>query len=344
MNKCWFAVLLFFCCTLNTYAYVLTLGDAPLRPDAPETYVIRSGDTLQSILPLYTDYPQVAREMWDDKHLPPIKGGEVVEIIKLNDRPALQFKRGRSVRLTPQVRIIEQERKDTIIPTESIQQFLNRPKVITEQELEQAGRIIGNSEETLLATRDMSIYVVGLSEDLDIGEEFIIARPGHVFRNPEDDEVLAREAIYLGDAKLEARGDIVSTLTISNANREILRDDLLLPLGERRFNEDFRPSQPTLDSVEGGQVLAVVDGMSQIGQYQVVVVNRGENDGLIVGNVLAVERGGNTITDPETYEKVRLPNRRAGTLMVFRVFEQVSYAIVMQASLPIHVLNYISAP
>ncbi|HDN27596.1 MAG TPA: hypothetical protein ENG03_10970 [Thioploca sp.] len=261
-----------------------------------------------------------------------------------NSEPVLPSSDGRTVKLSPQVRIIKREYRIPTIQVEQIQQFFNRPKLITEEEINDAGRIITNANQSLLSTKGFRIYVSGLNEAASVGSRYMIVRMGQTYRSPldgEEGEVLAYEAIYLGEAALDIPGE-PATLNITSATREIKNGDRLLPVEERGFQEDFYPHSPTL--LEDAYIIAVIDGTgSLIGKYQIVIINKGSNDDIERGHVLAVNNGSRFIR--ELYEEeIILPQQRVGSLLVFRVFEYVSYALVMKSNLPIRLLDEVTVP
>jgi len=206
-----------------------------------------------------------------------------------------------------------------------------------------------------------------------------IYRRGEAYSNPDSDEILGYEGIFIGDAVVETFGD-PSTVLVSRALREVLNGDRLLPIEDDRSFEDFIPREPG-KPVEGS-IVSVVDGVSQVGQYNIVVLNLGAQQGIAVGDVLGVYQRGATIQDrikqPEPFpyggsseqrfpdgldkdidlfvegikrafnqnkgEPVTLPDERAGVLMVFRTFDQVSYGLVMEATRAIHVYDRVRNP
>lgn len=248
-----------------------------------------------------------------------------------------------TVKLSPDVRILEQKRDKLTIPIELIQQFLIRPKIVTQEEIEESGYIVANANESLLATSGDKIYARGL-ERLANEDEFIVVRLGQAYRNPGEEEALAYEAVYLADARLKEEGD-PATLTLTRATREVQNGDRLLALDERVFNEDFNPHFPSAESVDGARIIAVVNGVTQIGQYQIVIINKGLDDGIEVGHVMVIRHGGRIVEDDTKQgEKVLLPNQRAGTLLVFRPFDRVSYALIMKSNLPISLFDEVGIP
>ena len=156
--------------------------------------------------------------------------------------------------------------------------------------------------------------------------------------------MLGYEALYVGDATLLRTGD-PATLELSRTVRETLIGDRLLPVGEEKIQQNFFPHPPA-ENVDG-QILKVIDGVSQIGQYQVVVIDLGERDGMEQGTVLAAFQRGENIRDvvaKEADQRVKLPDERSGLMMVFRPFERVSYALVLSATRTIHTQDAVRNP
>jgi hypothetical protein len=124
----------------------------------------------------------------------------------------------------------------------------------------------------------------------------------------------------------------------------VLKGDRLLPPLEEELDQYFTPHSPETDV--NGQIISVLDGVSRIGRLQTVVINRGKHDGLEVGHVLAVYRTGDTVRDTVGDGKgmVKLPNERAGTLMLVRLFDNISYALVMEATRDLRILDTVSNP
>jgi hypothetical protein len=248
-----------------------------------------------------------------------------------------------TVKLSPETRVMEREQKIPTIKLEMIQHFLNRPRLITPEELDNAGYIIANAEQRIFSTQNSRIYVNGLDNNT-AGSKYIIVRLGQAYLSPledEADEILAYEAIYLGEAQLLVSDD-PATLTITSAEREIKNYDRLLPVEEYGFQDDFRlHSPPTL---QDAYIIAVVNEILTIGKYQIVVINKGLEDGIARSHLLSVYKKGNVIKERVFEEEVVLPNLRVGTLLVFRVFERVSYALVIEANIPINILDMVNVP
>lgn len=370
-----------------------------LKAGHPERYVVKKGDTLWDISGRFLEQPWRWPEIW--KVNPQIRNpdliypGDEVLITYQGGKPTLALRRGGhpTVRLSPRVR--EQRLAGEAVPTipiDVISPFLSRARVVTEDQYQNAPYIVSLGKEALMGRAGQSAYVRG-PVDPDV-KRYVIYRKGQPYVDPgADGEVLGYEAVHIADAVFEAPGD-PATFVVSGSKREVLAGDRLLPVDERQIDRNFMPQAPR-QQVEGS-IISVVDGVSQIGQYNVVVINRGRRDGIDVGDVLAVYQRGETVNDPfakppvekaeppsqieldpakqggvegfakaatdlvmvvqdklgklaesvqpKPYQTVTLPDVRAGTVLVFRPFERMSYALVMKATRAMHVEDRVRNP
>ncbi|MBT3724862.1 MAG: peptidoglycan-binding protein, partial [Gammaproteobacteria bacterium] len=171
-----------------------------------------------------------------------------------------------------------------------------------------------------------------------------IFRPNKPLVDTVSGEVLGYEALYVAEAKLEKGGDPASVRVTSSA-REILRDDRVLPIDNSNLQRDFFP-RPPKDQVKG-RIISLLDGISQLGQYDTVAINLGERDGITTGNILAINRIGKVIVDRNEKEnnfQVKLPDERIGLLMVIRTYEKMSFALIMEADDPIRMDEQVITP
>ena len=207
-----------------------------------------------------------------------------------------------TVKLSPTVREIPlDELAVPTIPIDAVQQFLLRPRVVGEDELEQSPYIVSLGSEHLIGGSGSKIYARGFGRDL--GNRYIVYRQGNPYVDPGSGEVLGYEAIHIADAVLERSGD-PATMVISRSTREVLKGDRLLGVTEDTINSHFYPKSP--DTAVQGQIISVVEGVTQIGQGQVVVLNLGTSDGVAVGDVVAVYQAGDRIQDPLQIEQPRV--------------------------------------
>jgi hypothetical protein len=323
-----------------------------LNPDHPDQYVVVKGDTLWDISARFLRDPWKWPDVWElnpqikNPHL--IYPGDVVSLIFREGKPVLQVERAPTtspaVKLSPQVRITTLERPVPTVPTDAIEQFLLKAEVISQDEAKKSGYIVSMEDERLIGGTGNKIYARNLEQP--VGGRFEVVRLGKVYRNPgaDKDEILGYEALHVADAHVDAYGD-PSTLTIVKASRESLIGDRLIPArDDKAINYNFLPSAPT--KVVEGKIIALFDAVSRVGQYQVVVLNQGLSDGLQPGHVLAIYHAGVKIRDTVNTKgkEVTLPDTRSGVLMVFRVFDKVSYALVMSATRDIQLYDMVRNP
>jgi hypothetical protein len=171
-----------------------------------------------------------------------------------------------------------------------------------------------------------------------------VVRPGDPYKDAETGEILGYEALYISSSDLLQPGD-PATLMLSNMELETIKGDRLLPVVADTPLNTFFPAAPKQEV--NGSIISVLNGVTQIGQFNVVVLDRGASDGLEPGSVLTIDHRGETIRDVVSKtagETVTLPDEPAGTLMVFRTFDRVSFALIMKASRAIHVLDRVHNP
>ncbi len=346
-------------------APALTFADeVQVNPNSPDKYVVVKGDTLWDISGRFLTQPWRWPEIWKgnpqiaDPNL--IYPGDVVSLTYENGSPVLSVSGGnvsggsvsggaggRNVRLSPEVRTEPRDEAIPSIPIEAIREFLSRPLVLNEGEMDSWPYVVSSFDQHLVNGTGSRVYVKGLSGGDGAGRLYTVYRKGPAYRNQSDGRILGYEALYVGDARVEKFGD-PATLTISHSDREVLEGDRLVPQSKAEISSDFIPRAPS-KNVEGS-IISVIDGMSEIGQYQVVVLDVGASSGLEVGNVLGVYQSGKVVTDDVAIRQnedafkewlaltkhhgpeIALPEEYSGVIMVFRTFPEVSYALVMEVT------------
>jgi hypothetical protein len=326
--------------SMPVYAYTVPIDAQQLRQDYPHTYLVSKHDTLWDVVGVFLTSPWQQSSMWGEEIK--VYPGDEVSVIREGGRSFLQIKHNRVVKLSPQIRTPrDQPPPIEPIPLSSIRQFLNKPQVVTDEILENAPYIVHEADGRLIMTEGNEIYVRDLEHARE-GEYYAIFRLGRNYGTDEGDSNVY-EAIYLGQAKIIASGT-PTTAHITQAEREIRPGDLLLEIEEVRFSQDLIPKTP--DMVDDSKIIAVVDGVSQIGQYQIVVIDKGRRDAVEPGHIFAVFSAGRIVKDKVRPDRddVTLPQRQAGTLLVFKVFDTVSYALVMSATRAIYVNDQLGLP
>jgi hypothetical protein len=240
----------------------------------------------------------------------------------------------------------------TTIPYEQIAAFLSKGLVLEKNQLGQLPYILSTRGDHLMASAGNDIYIRGGQPSAN-GTQFTIVHIGDELRDPDNDDVLGYSGIYVGEGS-QSRGGDPATVALTDTNREALEGDRLIP-ETVDIPLNFFPKAP--DTSIDGRIISVVDGVSMIGQYQVVVLNRGARNGLAPGDVLTVFQAGEvvrdryaggTFLDPGTSlrrgEVVTLPDEEAGTIMVFKVYDRIGYGLVMEATSEINVLDSVRNP
>jgi hypothetical protein len=332
------------------------------EPEYPETYIVQKGDTLWDISSIFLRDPWHWPEIWfknpqvENPHL--IYPGDELAIIYIGGERRVQIvRRGEDgqilsiggtsgmkvVKLSPRVRTHAIDASIPSIPIDSIRHLLSRPLIIEKEELDSSAYVISSVDSHLINSVNDHLYVRKLDTNSGNGR-YQIFRPNKPLHDPNTDELLGYEAIYVGETKLLRGGD-PATVQVTKSVREILRNDRVLPIDNTNFERDFFPKPP--GTQVRGEVLSLLDAISMLGQYQTVAINLGSRDGIETGNLLVVKRAGEVIPDFEEDDptfKVQLPNERIGMVMIIRSFEKMSYALVMEASRPIVVTDYVESP
>ena len=326
----------------------LSADEIVLKKSHPTNYVVKKGDTLWDIASRFLRDPWRWPDIWHvnpqikNPHL--IYPGDEVMLTYKDGKPQLVLRRAntsqdnlRVVKLSPGIRKRPLHRAVPTIPIDAIQQFLSRPNVMTEETLDAAPYVLSFPDDRLITGAGNTIYVRGLVPGSNT--RYSIIRSGKTYTD--DGKSLGVEAMYIGEAVVDNFGD-PSTMTITESAREALVGDRLIPAVSQKMEYNFTPHAPRGEV--RGKIISVVDGVSDIGQYQIVVINKGLEDGMEKGNVLAIKQKGRKVSDPVEGGKVLLPDIQAGYLLVFRPFNKVSYALIMKATREIRLNDLITNP
>jgi len=348
---------------LNISAFA---DEIKLKNNHPYRHVVVKGDTLWDISGKFLQDPWLWPKVWrmnrdqiKNPHL--IYPGDVVVLDTSGKYPQLKLLR-ETVTLEPGVRVeaLEKEAIQTITPS-VITPFLTQPLLIENDELESAPRIIAGQDNRLVLSPSTRVYINEIQEAN--GKNWNIYREGEKFIDPDTDEVLGTQAIYLGDLSITKYGKPASA-DIIKAKEEIFAKDRLIG-AQDELQTSFVPHAP--ENQVRGRILRVIGGASstsEAGPSNVVAINLGKEDGLEIGHVLAISRYGRIIQDPEYKEsdkkseaivgndaevqlepgQIKLPDERVGLMMVFRTFDRVSYGLVMSSSSSVFTLDAVHTP
>jgi LysM domain len=347
-----------------------TQGPLAIKADAPDRYVVVQGDTLWGISQRYTDSPWRWPELWSmnkdqirNPHL--IYPGYV--IILDRERARLSIAGGESgapaltpegatgtarlpagtVKLSPRIRSESLARKEIpSIPPGVIEPFLTRPLIVEPDGLEKAPTIVGTQTNRVVLAEGNLAYVRGIGQSTE--EIWYVYRRGGPLVDPDTNRTLAYEAVYLGTAQLTRRGE-PATVVLSSTALEVGAGDKLVPAGPA-VPPNYAPHAPTV--FLSGRVMSIYGGLGKVGEageHSIVTINRGKADGLEVGHVLALFSAGGIVRDVTKAKNapdanIKLPDERSGLVFVFRVFDRVSYALVMNVAKPVNTLDVVQTP
>ncbi|MCP4411977.1 MAG: LysM peptidoglycan-binding domain-containing protein [Gammaproteobacteria bacterium] len=314
-----------------------------LKDGHPDVYIVKKGDTLWDISAVFLDKPWLWPEIWhvnpqvENPHL--IYPGDELKLVYMDGK--WQLMRSSDEKLSPSMRVLSQGEAIPTIPLDEIRPFLYSPRVLSEEEIDSAPYILAADTQGLIYGQGSKVYMRGVKDQSLTA--YSLFKKGDPYIDPESGELLGIEAIHLGSGKKTRSGD-PATLIINESVQEVLAGDRALPFESDVFPPVFmlRPPNHTVNAY----LISVYNGVTQIGTYDIVILNKGTRDQMEVGHVLSVMQSGRTIEDSYTEEKemVVLPSEIAGELMIFRVFEKTSLAIIMRANRPIHVMDTAVTP
>jgi hypothetical protein len=323
-----------------------------LAPNAPDSYTVKHGDTLWGISGLFLKSPWRWPELWGmnmqqihNPHL--IFPGQILFLDKRDGRARLRLAEsvdgGGDVKLSPRVREGNVEDAISTVPVHLLEPFFNEAVIFdTSEELLNAPRIVATQEGRVILSRGETAYVRG-----DIGgrRDWRLFREPKPLRDPTTHEVLGYEGQYVGTLTLTQEGTegtgadgkplvIPSTFSVSSLRQEAGVGDRLAPVPAREFT-NIVPHAPKGDIA--GQIVSIYGDGLTAGQNQIVTLNKGSRDGLERGNVLALWHDGAVVRDDTTakQELIKLPDERHGLLFVFRVFDRMAYALILQVQQPV---------
>lgn len=333
----------------ETSRTIATGSNIPLTADAPDEYVVKVGDTLWDISSVFLRDPWYWPEIWyvnpqvDNPHL--IYPGDVLKLVYIDGQPRVTVadrpQSGGGKRLSPQVRREPLSNAITAIPYDVVASFMGRPTLLDADQVKSAPYVVAMRDNHIIGAVGNELYARGIG-DAQVDTRYSVIHVEEKLYDPESRALLGYSGMYVGSGPVATAGD-PAKLVLTDSSREALQGDKLFPESVD-VNVDFIPHAPDADI--NARVIAV-RSHTIMGQYQVVALNRGKNAGLEPGHVLAIEQAGGVVRD--TYSEgglgatstrtsrrakgnVQLPDERIGIAMVFKAFDRMSYALVMEAT------------
>ena len=317
-----------------------------LSATAPEHYTVQAGDTVWDIASLFLREPWRWQELWanqehmDDAHA--IEPGDVLSVVWDEGRPTLKATERSDVTLSPTLRPGPLRAAIPAIPQAQIAPFLRQHRVIESAALAQTPYVVATDADRLLSSVGDTIYSRGIGANRGT---YHLVRQVSPLIDPLTGDDLGIFVTDIGRASVNTllSSEGLSALVVTRARQEVRLGDRLLPVEEAMAEAAYHPQAPAL-LIESAQIVAAASGMAQIGALDIVAINRGARESVREGDVLMIHQRPPPAEDPLATQSVVLPDRRAGVLMVFAVFDQASFGLVLEASRPLAVGDTLRSP
>lgn len=325
-------------------ACALAQETVQLVDNPPDRHIVVPGDTLWGIAGKFMKEPWRWPEIWrlnkeQIRNPHRIYPGDVVLLDLSSGKP--QLKIAKPIKLQPQVYSEANRKEIPSIPANVIEPFISRPLIVEAEALEKSPRIVAGPDSRMILGRGDTGFVVGMTDAQVV--KWQIYRPGKALKDPDDGKVLGYESVFLGEAQLVQPGD-PATIQITAAKEEIGRGDRLVPAATPSLIS-YAPHKP--DSEITGRVASIYGGLISGGKHSIIAINRGSGAGLEIGHVVALFRKeASTAFDASSGKRTttQLPEQRYALAFIFRTFDQVSYALIMDSSLPVVVGDAVRNP
>lgn len=346
-------------CTLIGASSLAIAQEVALKDGHPDVYYVKDGDNLWNIASQFLDSPWQWPELWhvneeiDNPHL--IFPGDSIRLVYVDGRPRLELQRegaqevvkispdGSTVKLTPKLRELPLSAAIPVIPLANVESFLVKTQVLSADEVNSSPYMVGGEGGRVTFGRNDLVYARDpYTQWEELAPNYGIYRTGHEYVDPDTDLILGYEALRTGSGSVEThQGDTIG-LRVLSSSQELMAGDRVLPAREQALLSSFRPTAPEVE-VEA-KIIRFFDRLASVARNDVVVLNKGSEHGLELGHVLDVMQQGDIVKDQFMNELVQLPEVNAGTLMVFNVFDKVSYALVMESSRPLNMFDRATNP
>lgn len=318
---------------------------AELKADSPDRYTVQKGDTLWSIASRFLENPWHWPEIWqqnqeiDNPHL--IYPGDVLVLTgTTGGDPAVRVLRERKLsKMQPEVRVVDRDDAITTIPPDAIQPFLTNPLVLEEDGLDHAGYVAAGQEGAIVLGKYNVFFAKGVNGGSS--EFYNIFRPGKPLIHPVTEEFLGLQAIHLGDARVLAAGE-TTKMEVTSSTQEIALGDRMVPTEEDIALPYYHPHAPEREV--HGYVIDIAGAVAEGGPFQTIVLSLGTREEMEPGHVVRIQRKEPDQTDVVTGGTVEIPLQDSGLAMVFRVFEKVSYALILEADRAVHLNDHVVNP
>ena len=357
--------------TLTIFCLILPLSviadELQLAQNAPKSYVVKKGDTLWDISAKFLQQPWLWPKLWrinpeiENPHL--IYPGEALNLVFDEQGRPMLVKGKPAIKWSPKVRssLKEQNPVETI-SLNVLSPFIKYDTVLSETEMASSPYVLGSDDGYKSSVDGVKLYVNG---DLSVGKSYAVYQKAEAILSPVTEEVIGYHARLVGTGKAIRQGDksnkSPATIYVEGAIREIRSGDIVKPVNEGQMLPSFFTMQAANDSINGS-IIKASNGMREFGKLEVVFIDQGTSHGLKQGDVLSVNRLSPGIVETNegpVYSKdasrwnrmandsdsdYKMPEESIGNMMVFKVFEQVSMALILNSEKPLRLQDSVMAP
>lgn len=348
-----------------------------LQKNAPSKYVVKKGDTLWDISGVFLEQPWLWPKIWrlnpdiENPHL--IYPGDELSLVydengqpmlvKSDDVDQVAPKSKPSYKWSPKGRIqLKEQNPVTSLPLHVIAPFVKYDTILSAQDVKSAPYVLGNEEGYKSNVDGFKAYING---DLTTGKSYAIYKKGREIIDPETKQVIAFHATLVGSGKALRAGDKANkepaTLFVEGATREIRATDIVKPVNEGQLLPSLFTMQAPADGVSGS-IIETSSGLREFGKLEVVYLNRGATHAVKQGDILTIKRlspgvietdkGPEYVKDASRWVKLssdvnssyKMPTETIGQMMVFKVFDEISMALILNSEKPLKLQDTFSAP
>lgn len=355
------------------FSFCVWAEEVQIKSTHPEQYTVVKNDTLWGIAGKFLHHPYQWPLLWSEnkqiKNPNLIYPGDTIYFSMVNGKPQLSLSRntlqtsedstcvikeaeyinGRKVfertkegKLAQCIRESDIKEAIKLIPYKKVSKYLSQNTVVEPDELSNAPYVIDFADEHVFGGAGDTVYIRNMTHPTSLN--YVLYRPGQTYVSAETGKILGYEAIYIADVSLQEAGD-PGTFIITKSDQAVHPGDRLMERVEHEVTLNYfaRPPQNQITA----SIIAVFDNVTQIAMNNVVVIDKGSLDGLLPGHELDIYQNGRIDRDPFSLilnDSVKLPDDDAGMLMVFRTFDHLSYALVMNTHRAVHVLDLVQTP
>ena len=347
--------------------FVAIADELQLKQNAPKTYIVKKGDTLWDISGIFLNQPWLWPKLWrlnpevSNPHL--IYPGDELRLVFDEQGQPMLVKGKPELKWSPKTRTkLKDQSPVSTLPFQIISPYVKYDSILTQDQIDNLPYVLGSDEGQKSSLDGFNLYVKG---DLEIGKSYAVYYQGDEIIDPDDGESLGYHLILAGTGKALRTGNIAekipSTLYLQGAKREVRSGAIVLPVNEGQLYPSVFTMQAAQQDIRGSIIKSTSDGR-EFGKLEVVMINRGANDAVNAGDVLSVKRkspgvietggapqytkdasrwnrlGGNDSSD------YNMPEEPLGKMMVFRVYEDVSMALVLKSTKPLRLKDAVTAP